>query len=145
MTFPYTTTRFTSQIETKAAPEKVLAVLNQPQQWYLLNPLVLKVEQDPAEPDVYYVTDKLMMMGRETTLRYKTKYQTVTGGADIEVWSPMNVRLNIQWRINQENGFTLVSENVQIRSLFFLSGYVTQTAQQAHRVLMGKIKHSFEK
>jgi hypothetical protein len=144
MSILLSTSSFTTEARVSAAPEAVLAVLDDPPGFMRLNPLVVAAEPAPGEADCYLVTDRLRLLGVSFDLRYKVRWQRVASGLDAEVWSSPATRLHNELRVLPDGACARVRETVRMSAPRPLAGYALATAQAAHRDLLDQLERRAE-
>lgn len=144
MSILLSTSSFTTEARAFASPEAVLAVLDDPQGFMRLNPLVVAVDPVPGEAGCYFVTDRLRLLGVPFHLRYKVRWQRVAGGLDTEAWSSPATHLHNELRVLPDGTGARVVETVRMSAPRPLAGYARATAQTAHRQLLDRLKQRAE-
>lgn len=127
-----------------ASPAAVLAVLDDPPAYMRLNPLVIAVESAPGGSDMYFVTDRLPVLGLALKLRYRVRYTRVAEGFDADAWAALATRLHNELRVEPHGAGASVRETVRMTAPRPLLAYARATAEDSHRDLLDRLKRRCE-
>lgn len=136
---------FEHEVFLPAPPEIVLARLSRPEDWIRLQPLVVHIEEDPHEPGMLRVTDRLEVRGRAFHLRYRARVIPVAGGLDAHAWSFPFVHVLNRLRCRAEGGGTALRESSTIEAPRVLLGYTVETARAAHATMLANLRDALVK
>lgn len=117
MGWPLTLTRTASFSRTiHALPDTVLKLIHDPNVLFSLNPLIINISVDPANPSLYTVTDRLVILGCfQTQTTYICTLLLREDGIDTEVVAGGGTRLKSFYRVKAgENGTTEFTEQTMI-------------------------------
>lgn len=121
-----------------------------------LNPYVIKVVQDPTNPQRYEIVDRLPGPG---TWKYESSIHAIftpmedeSGkGVDVAVTLPQSSRflfpkMHNKYRVQEtENaGIVQVTEVVRLRALFLLVPYILNTLTKAHKQVLDRLADRVE-
>ena len=118
--WPFILTR-TVELEKTIVASKtdVLAILQNPDQLYAQNVMIMSVVQDASDPSWYTITDRLPLIGSwatHTTVR--TQFIKTTDGCDTEVHANLWTRTSGQLRVRElesSEGTVLLSEKTVVK------------------------------
>jgi hypothetical protein len=139
---------FTCEIFIKAPHEKVIELATSFEHHDTLHPLIVKVEEIPAEPPVlrrFWITDQLPV----GLFRFKIKYRAdilklTPDEAHTEAWQSPGVHIISHMSFTEENGGTLLREEYMVEAPSLLFGYIFKQAKAAHEELLVLIKQAAE-
>lgn len=100
MVWPFTLKRNLSFNKTIRAPRTAaVAFLHDPDNLITLNPLVLSKTADHSNPNLFIITDQLVILGCiHTTTTYKCLFTNNDKGVDTDVDAGIGTKLKGQWR-----------------------------------------------
>jgi len=139
---------FNCEIFIKAPREKVVELATSYEHLDTLHPLIVKVEEIPAEPPVlrrFRITDQLAT----GPFRFKIKYladvlKLTPDEAHTEAWQSPGVHIISHMSFTEENGGTLLREEYTVEAPNLLFGYTFKQAKAAHEELLVMIKQVAE-
>jgi hypothetical protein len=139
---------FSCEILIKAPREKVIELATSFERHDTLHPLIVKVEELPAESPVlrrFWITDQLAM----GPFRFKIKYRAdilklSQDEAHTEAWQSPGVHIISHMYFIEENGGTQLREDYSVEAPNLLFGYTFKQAKAAHEELLKQLKRVAE-
>ncbi|KAG6850500.1 hypothetical protein H0H93_012501 [Arthromyces matolae] len=119
-----------------APPNKVLALLQDPNVLLSLSPLIVSVTPDSTEVSnsTYTVTEKISVGGIfNLHTQFKCQLYMIEDGVDIGVIGDMGTKLTIQYRVQStSDGACEVTDTGVVESLSLMSPFILKTFRAAH-------------
>ncbi|KAJ7584400.1 hypothetical protein C8J56DRAFT_151454 [Mycena floridula] len=136
-----TTTTVSLSRQVTTTKEATLALFHDPVAMCKLNPLVTKVEQDPADPSLYTVTDNLTVFGfYKTTTAFTIRFFPKSDGLDSVVNASAGTVLKGKWRFRtDEEGISWISDEVEIEAMFLMRPFIVGTLTKAHEKILDRM------
>jgi hypothetical protein len=135
---------FTCEIFIKAPREKVIALATSFEYHNTLHPLIVKVEEIPAEPPVlrrFWITDQLAVGPFRFKIKYRADILKLTPDeAHTEAWQSPGVHIISHMFFIEKNDGTLLREDYTVEAPNLLFGYSLKQAKTAHKELLQRLK-----
>jgi len=139
---------FTCEIFIKAPREKVIELATSFEHHDTLHPLIVKVEEIPAELRVlrrFQITDQLAMGPFRFKIKYRADILKLTPDeARTEAWQSPGVHIISHMFFIEENGGTHLREEYTVEAPNLLFGYTFKQAKAAHEELLQRLKQVAE-
>ncbi len=139
---------FTCETFIKAPREKVVELATSFEHHDTLHPLIVKVEEIPAEPPVlrrFLITDQLAMGPFRFKIRYRADILKFTPDeTHTEAWQSPGVHIISHMSFSEEDGETRLREEYTIEAPNLLFGYIYKQAKAAHINLLARIEDAAE-
>lgn len=139
---------FTCEIFIKAPRDKVIELATSFEHHDTLHPLIVKVEEVPAEAPAlrrFWITDQLAMGPFRFKIKYRADVLKLTlDKAHTEAWQSPGVHIISHMLFIEENDGTLLREEYTVEAPPLLFGYTFKQAKAAHEELLVQIKQVAE-
>lgn len=139
---------FTCEVFVKAPRNKVIELATSFEHHDTLHPLIVRVEELPAEPPVlrrFQITDQLAMGPFRFKIKYRADILKLTPDeAHTEAWQSPGVHIISHMFFIEENGGTHLREEYAVEAPSLLFGYTFKQAKAAHEQLLQGLKQIAE-
>ncbi|KAH8102607.1 hypothetical protein BXZ70DRAFT_929208 [Cristinia sonorae] len=127
--------------------EKAINTLHNPTTLIDLNPLVIHREQDPTNPNIWHIRDRLKInvgLTFEWNLDYRANVTPLDDGLEFDVSAPLGTTLKNRWTVLKVEGGVKIMEDVTATTNFLLISATMRDLLPAHEDLHNKLAAMLE-